>query len=178
MISNLEFVMLVTRTLFIGERELFEKEDSKKMVSILQSLISYGSLDIEKFLVKDGIVMFFLHVMFEKRLPYQVRKDITKLLRSTIDNVKPVVGAFMPIQFVTQMAPSKQEQSEDEMIEIFLRNLDAQEYANQFLMWNNDLKEQQHYKIKMECERIMKMLSQCEDFENNDCKLPNEAFIK
>lgn len=48
---------------------------------------------------------------------------------------------------------------ESKMIETFLKNLDAQEYANQFLMWNGDLKEQQHFKIKLECERIIKVLS-------------------
>lgn len=81
LISNQEFAMLVTLTLFIGEREIFDKEETKKMVSILHSLINYESLDIEKFLVKDGIVMFFLHVIFEKRLSHSMRFDIARLLK-------------------------------------------------------------------------------------------------
>jgi hypothetical protein len=46
-------------------------------------------------------------VIFEKRLPHRMRSDITKLLKARIDEVKAVVGAFMPIQFITLMDHQK-----------------------------------------------------------------------
>ena len=40
------------------------------------------------------------------------------------------------------------------------------------------MKEEQHFKIKEECERIIKLLYECENFDNFDCKITTEPFSK
>ncbi len=68
---------------------------------------------------------------------------------------------------------------EDDMIKDFITHLDAPKYENLFVMWNSDLKEQQHTKIKLECERIMKALQKhTGDFELFDSNITTEPFRK
>ena len=182
LISSLEFVKLVARSLFIGEKEIFENDETKKMVAILQNILNYDNLETEAFLIRDGMVMFFLHVIFEKGHTIKMRMEIAKLLKIKIEEVAPVVGAFMPIQFFTMQDFAKDAPiSEDDMVENFLNNLDSIYYENTFVMWSKQLKDQQHFIIKEECERVAKLLNECHtDFtENNfNCHVISGAFEK
>lgn len=179
LISSLEFVKLVARSLFIGEKEIFENDETKKMVAILQNILNYENLETESFLIKDGMVMFFLHVIFEKGHTIKMRMEIAKMLKIKIDEVAHVVGAFMPIKFfVMQDFAKDAPASEDDMVENFLNNLDSIYYENTFVMWNKQLKDQQHFIIKEECERVTKQLNDSNDFESFNCYVISGDFQK
>ena len=97
------------------------------MVAILQNILSYDNLETEIFLIKGGIVMFFLHVVFEKGYTIKMRMEITKLLKMKMDEVANIVGAFMPIRFFTMQDYANNLPvggDEDVIVENFLNNLD------------------------------------------------------
>jgi hypothetical protein len=76
--------------------------------------------------MRDGMVMFFLHVLFEKGHTIKMRMEITKLLKTMIDEVQSVVGAFLPIHFFLMTEHAKDPTStDDELVETFLHNIDA-----------------------------------------------------
>lgn len=113
-------------------------------MQILQSILNNDDLDTESFLIKNGMVMFFLNAMFEKSQPKRFRVEIVKMLRYKLEEIEHVIGAFMPIHFFTLMEYQKPTMptSEDEMLNMFINHLDDLEYENPFVMWNSDLKEQ------------------------------------
>jgi hypothetical protein len=106
-------------------------------------LLSYDYLDIEKFLVRDGLVMFFLHSIFDKNTHIKVKFEVARLLKMKIEFVEDEVGAYLPIKFFTHMCCDQPDPVEvrNEMIDSFLKNLNKDYYANQFLVWNSQLKE-------------------------------------
>ena len=65
------------------------------------------------------------------------------------------------------------------MIGLFLDNLDANYYENIFVVWSSELKDQQHHRIRQECERIMASISTLEcDIELFDAKLCQDPYLK
>lgn len=111
--------------------------------------------------------------MFDTAHQPKVRSDIAKMIKVQseindyedydedqlirIRKMQKVIGAFIPIHFFSMMKYQKGDitQSEDDMINSFLTNLDSSHYENLFLVWNSDLKAQQQFKLKIECDRIM-----------------------
>jgi len=99
LVESVKFVKLLTRAFSIGEREIFDFEDLRKIIQILTNILHYEDIESDKFLVSSGLIMFFLHIILEKSFHKSIRKDITKLIIDKIEEVGPFVGTFIPIQF-------------------------------------------------------------------------------
>lgn len=129
--NSLEFVKLITRAFSTGDREFFVPDDLKKLVNILQNILTNENIETESFLIKDGLVMFLLHVIFDKSFNGQMRYDVGKLIKIKIDEVGSVVRAFMPIHFFKMGEYAKQKiMSDEEMIELLIQSLDDYQYDN------------------------------------------------
>jgi hypothetical protein len=96
-VNCLKFTKLITRAFSFGDREIFDNDDLKKLVSILSNILNYETIESEKFLIKNGLVMFFLNAIIDKGFNVSIKKEIAKLLLLKIDEVGPTIGAFIPI---------------------------------------------------------------------------------
>lgn len=59
--------------------------------------MNYETIESEKFLIKNGLVMFFLNVLSDKGFAMDIKREIAKLLLLKIDEVGPTIGAFIPL---------------------------------------------------------------------------------
>jgi hypothetical protein len=57
------------------------------VINILYYLLTYDGLDIEKFMIRDGMVMFFMHVIFDKNRSKKLKLEATKLLKMKLELV-------------------------------------------------------------------------------------------
>lgn len=101
-----------------------------------------NTYSIQKFLNKDGMVLFLLEVIFNKLQPIDKRIIMTQLIRDNIDieQTKETINAFMPVEFFTNMHKAKGYESlrsEHAMIHQFLKDLDSTAYENIFLKWDD-----------------------------------------
>lgn len=99
MLGNQEFVKLINRTLFFGDKEIIDQDEEKKIIDVLSNLLTYEDDEVEtdKFLINYGVIIFFLHTLFEKSAPKQIRQDILRLIKLKFEDLKVNIGAFMPI---------------------------------------------------------------------------------
>jgi len=127
------------------------------------------------------VVLFLLNGVFDTQQQKRVRSDLARLLKLKLEEVKAVIGAFMPLYFFTMMEFQREGvvQAPDEMVGLFLDNLDANYYESLFVVWNSELKEQQYHRIRQECERVMASIAKFEnDLDLFDAKISLEQYIK
>ena len=85
------------------------------MIKIIETIWSYET-DQEKFksfldefkkcMNRDGLIIFFLNVIFKKNQPLRARISVAKLVKSIIkydSEASSHVEAYMPIEFLTMM---------------------------------------------------------------------------
>ena len=152
LLNNKEFNQLIIRTFLQNqsEREIFDIEEQKKMIAILENIFTNEQLYLEKFLAKDGVVMYLLHIIFESNFRESMRIEVYHMLKqllTEIPTLSQVVDSFIPIpvQNFIHMVNNDPDtyKSDDELISDFLKTLDGK----------------QHIKIKQECERIISLVT-------------------
>jgi len=134
LIETLEFVKMAARTLKLKSKDQtslqqetgtsitggINTESVNKISLLLHKIMSKennkmhdkyedNTYSIQKFLNKDGMVLFLLEVIFNKLQPIDKRVIMTQLIRDNIDieQTKETINAFMPVEFFTNMHKAK-----------------------------------------------------------------------
>ena len=148
-----------------------------------QNILNYDNLETEAFLIRDGMVMFFLHVIFEKGPHNQDAHGDRQAAQDQNRGGGPGRGRLHahPVLHDAGLCEGRTHLGRTTWSKTSSTTWTQSTTRNTFVMWSKQLKDQQHSIIKEECERVAKLLNECHtDFtENNfNCHVVSGAFEK
>lgn len=120
-------------------------------------MLSSKELDINQFLISTGLIMFILNQIFEKKTQNANKKDrveLIKLILQASPYTQGIFSKYIPQFFFVEIQSKQLNDPDTEKIIEFIKELDAPEFENVFIIWNSNLKNESHQRIKNNCEQI------------------------
>jgi hypothetical protein len=110
-------------------------------------MLSSKELEIYPFLINTGLIMFILNQIFEKKASnanMKERIELVKLILQASHYTQPIYRKYIPSYFFVEIQSKQINDPETEKIIEFLRDLDAPDFDNVFIIWNSNLKKESH----------------------------------
>lgn len=165
LVSNLPFIRLMVRTIKDQQIDVIPAD---QVLQVLNNFLDFAHVvDLSDFFILSGLVHFILDYIFNnKKMAKKNRVEFIKLLLSIHEMTASIYTAFIPPHFLIEIRKSLQhgqEGVEAQLLLEFIKDFDASEFENVFIIWNAELRRKSHERIKENCRLIWEALEPCTD---------------